>query len=386
MAATKPRLDPSAIVIVEGVSDEVALRTLAERRGRDLAGEGVRILRPGQPARYVAARASDVARGTVVLKRGAAVGPQQAAVLATVGAWEVEAFDRPRVAVLATGNEVAAAGEDAGEARIRNSNSPMLTVLLRRLGCVVTDLGVCRDEPDALRAKLAEGLAHDALFVSGGMSMGAYDYVPRVLRDDLRADLRITKLRIKPGKPFVFATVVEGSGFGVRGSSRAEGATAAGRSPNPRFVFGLPGIVLRVLQLGAGLHLEPLLASLIFGFSIVSAAFLVTWVAEAAGQAKSDGLYAAGSTSTIQLPELSRQTASTPYGRSEGSWRNSTPFALSSSAVLRQSSTFMPRPCMPPSSSARPIARTMSGECGGPGTVRWTASSGWLGWCTVHQR
>jgi molybdopterin molybdotransferase len=176
----------------------------------------VRILRAGQPVRYVAARGSDVARGVNVLKRGTTIGPQQAAVLATVGAWEVECFDRPSVALLGTGNELAGPGEDAGASKIRNSNTPMVAALLRRLGCKVSDLGICRDEPDAIRAKLEEGLKHDALFVSGGMSMGEYDFVPRLLVE-LGVELRITKLRIKPGKPFV---------FGVKGNS---------------FAFGLPG-------------------------------------------------------------------------------------------------------------------------------------------------
>ena len=110
----------------------------AQRNGED----AVRITRPGQPARYVAARGSDCTKGTIVLKRGVPIGPQQAAVLATVGAWEVDVFDRPRVAVLATGNELTAEGEYAGDMLIRNSNSPMLASLLRRMGCVVTDLGV----------------------------------------------------------------------------------------------------------------------------------------------------------------------------------------------------------------------------------------------------
>jgi molybdopterin molybdotransferase len=177
----------------------------------------VRILRSGQPIRYVAARGSDVHRGTVVLKRGTTIGPQQAAVLATVGAWEVECFDRPSVAILGTGNELAGPGEDAGASKIRNSNSPMIAALLRRMGCRVTDLSICRDEPDAIRAKLEDGLKHDVLFVSGGMSMGEYDFVPRLLVE-LGVELRITKLRIKPGKPFVFGTKGNSFAFGLPGN------------------------------------------------------------------------------------------------------------------------------------------------------------------------
>ncbi len=92
----------------------------------------------------------------------------------------------------------------------------MLVSLLKRLACDVTDLGVVEDEPARVRDALAAGMRFDVLFVTGGMSMGAYDYVPRMLQE-LGADLKITKLRIKPGKPFVFA------------------------EKDGRFVFGLPG-------------------------------------------------------------------------------------------------------------------------------------------------
>jgi molybdopterin molybdotransferase len=93
----------------------------------------------------------------------------------------------------------------------------MLVSLLRRMGCRVTDLRICRDEPDALREKLKEGLTHDALFVSGGMSMGEYDFVPRLLVE-LGVELRITKLRIKPGKPFVFGVKDNSFAFGLPGN------------------------------------------------------------------------------------------------------------------------------------------------------------------------
>jgi molybdopterin molybdotransferase len=119
--------------------------------------------------------------------------------------------------VLGTGDEIIPIDQSPTPAQIRNSNNLMLTALLKRLGCDVTDLGVARDEPGVIRDALAHGIDRfDALFVTGGMSMGQYDYVPRTLVD-LGADLRVTKLKIKPGKPFV---------FGAR---------------DGRFVFGLPG-------------------------------------------------------------------------------------------------------------------------------------------------
>lgn len=186
-----------------------------------LGDSRIRIARSeGDPARFIARRGSDCRSGQVVLPEGIRLGPAQIAVAASVGAIEVDVFSPPRVAVLATGDELVPAEAEPGPSQIRNSNSPMLVSLLKQMGCEVCDLGIVPDNPDSIREALERGLGYDALFVSGGMSMGEYDYVPRVLRE-LGVDLKVTKLRIKPGKPFV---------FGVR---EGEGGT--------RFAFGLPG-------------------------------------------------------------------------------------------------------------------------------------------------
>lgn len=179
----------------------------------------VRILHGDAPARFVAPIGSDCPAGQVVLRAGMIIGPAQIAVAATIGAAELDVFAAPRVAVLATGDELVGLDQHPGPSQIRNSNNPMLVSILRRLGCEVIDLGTVRDNPDLIRDALRRGLEHDALFVTGGMSMGEYDYVPRILKE-LGCDLKVTKLRIKPGKPFVFAMTAD---------------------PAPRFVFGLPG-------------------------------------------------------------------------------------------------------------------------------------------------
>ena len=197
----------------------------------------VRILRADGGPRFVAPRGSDCPAGQVVLRPGALIGPTQIAVAATVGATELDVFARPRVAVLATGDELVATDQSPGPAQIRNSNNPMLVSLLRRLGCEVADLGVVRDEPDVIREALRRGLEFDALFVTGGMSMGEYDYVPRLL-SDLGVKLKITKLRIKPGKPFVFG-VREGEAPAE--PDRPANASGSAEASPCRFVFGLPG-------------------------------------------------------------------------------------------------------------------------------------------------
>lgn len=168
-----------------------------------LESGGVRILRADNPARFIAPRGSDARAAAVILKPGAVIGPAQIAVAATVGLAQLDVFERPNVAILATGDELVPIDREPGPCQIRNANSPMLHALLGRMGCDVTDLGVAPDEPDLIRDALKRGLAFDALFVTGGMSMGEYDYVPRLLTE-LGVELKITKLRVKPGKPFVF--------------------------------------------------------------------------------------------------------------------------------------------------------------------------------------
>jgi molybdopterin molybdotransferase len=181
-----------------------------------VAGDTIRFRADVTPGRYIARRGSDCRQGDTVLAAGSVIGPAQLAVAASVGATSMEVFARPRAAVLSTGDEIVPIHADPGPSQIRNSNSPMLRSLLQRLGCETIDLGHVRDEPALIRNAIELGLQHDLLFVTGGMSMGKYDYVPRVLRE-IGVQLHVTKLRIKPGKPFVFG-------------SRAG-----------RFVFGLPG-------------------------------------------------------------------------------------------------------------------------------------------------
>jgi molybdopterin molybdotransferase len=187
----------------------------------DELGETVRIRRVDAIARNVAFKGRDCAAGKTVLPKGTVLGPAQVAVAATVGLREVEVYDQPSAAVLGTGDELSAPDREPLAHQIRNSNNPMTAALLKKLGCRVTDLGTAPDDVDLIRARIEEGLRHDALFVSGGMSMGEHDYVPRILKE-LGVELKVTKLKIKPGKPFL---------FGVK--RRADGTDG--------FVFGLPG-------------------------------------------------------------------------------------------------------------------------------------------------
>jgi molybdopterin molybdotransferase len=166
-------------------------------------------------------RAAVMSRGDEVLPAGKLVTPTVVGLLAEVGRAEVRVVPRPRVAVLATGNELVEPREKPGPGQIRNSNGPMLAAQVMRTGAEPVVLGIARDDRESLRTKIAAGLETDLLVLSGGVSAGVLDLVPSVLAE-LGVREVFHKISMKPGKPLW---------FGLRES-------ADGR-PTP--VFGLPG-------------------------------------------------------------------------------------------------------------------------------------------------
>lgn len=237
----KPLAGRQAVAIMTGAplpsaEGEVAVIPVEESEGA--GSRAVRLKTAGQSGRYIARKGSDRRGGASLLAAGTLIGPVQVAVLASVGKESVRVFARPRCVVVATGDELVECGKAPAAQQIRNSNSPALLALLERLGADAVDGGVVADDLDATRRGLGEWLESscDCLFVTGGMSMGQRDFVPRVL-GELGVKLEITKLKIKPGKPFVFGTRARQRGF-VAGPGE-------GREARPgihtTYVFGLPG-------------------------------------------------------------------------------------------------------------------------------------------------
>lgn len=181
----------------------------------------VKILDTSLPqGRNIMPRATSLAKGDVILRRGTTIRPIEVGVLSEVGRTKVEAYERPRVAVMTSGNELVTPDVLPGAGQIRNSNNPMLVALARRAAGDASDLGIARDEEPAIRRLVDEGLKHDILILSGGVSAGVADLVPKVLAD-VGVEQVFHKVNLKPGKPLW---------FGVH--------PAENRST---LVFGLPG-------------------------------------------------------------------------------------------------------------------------------------------------
>jgi len=197
-----------AVVMVEHVVVE----------GDALRVEGGRTLRVGE---NVVPRGAETVAGKVVLPAGRVMGAAEISVAASCGLAEVSVFARPKVAIIATGDELVELDEPMEAWQIRNSNSYALAALVEAAGGVGLRLAIARDTLGELRAQVAEGREADLLLLSGGVSMGKYDLVEQVLQE-FRAEFFFTGALIQPGKPIVFGRLPSEKGwtyfFGLPGN------------------------------------------------------------------------------------------------------------------------------------------------------------------------
>lgn len=171
-------------------------------------------IKPGANVRH---RGEELKAGELLLPAGAVLRPAAIGLLAVAGCGEVTVLKRLRVALIATGDELAEPGEPLPPGGIHESNRPVLRALLAELGMEPLDLGVVRDDRELLRKALLEGARRaDVLITTGGASVGEADYIVDLLRETGRVEF--WKVAIKPGKPFVFGRLGETPVFGLPGN------------------------------------------------------------------------------------------------------------------------------------------------------------------------
>jgi molybdopterin molybdotransferase len=194
-------------------------------RGRDAAGPvpaAILVHAAAASGAHIRRRGSDLSEGDAILAPGSAMSPAAIALAAGAGLATVVVRRRPRVAVLATGNEIRAAGTDLGAAGIPDANGPGLRALVDASGADAIDLGIATDQLDDVTARLRAALeaGADAIVVAGGVSVGPYDVVK--LAFESIGEIGLWRVAVQPGKPFA---------FGV--APRPDGGRA--------LLFGLPG-------------------------------------------------------------------------------------------------------------------------------------------------
>lgn len=171
-----------------------------------IAGEMVRLRLAAEAKPHIRGIGEDVAKGDALLEAGTRIGPGQMALLTALGLRSVLVTPRPKVAVLSTGDELVQSPGTLTTGQIFDSNRPMLAHMLQAAGAEVTDLGIVRDDPDAILARLVEAAAdHDLILSSGGASVGFADHLTRIV--SRRGFLEFWKLDMRPGKPLGFGDI-----------------------------------------------------------------------------------------------------------------------------------------------------------------------------------
>lgn len=200
--------DGTAMRIMTGApvppgADSVIQVELTRSEGPE--GEWVEILQEVAPGNNIRPAGEDMRRGQRVLERGAEIGPWEIGVLATLGWATVPVIQRPRVAILGTGDEVIDVNEPLQPGKIRNSNSYLLEASVRNAGAEAHRLGVARDTVESLREKFTEAIMHDLIITSGGVSVGDFDLVKNIMAE--QGEINFWRINMRPGKPVAFGHI-----------------------------------------------------------------------------------------------------------------------------------------------------------------------------------
>ena len=193
---------------------------------------------------FVRRRGCDLAEGQMILARGERIRAATVALLASQGFTNVIVGGKPNATVISTGDEVVKPGEKLQPGQIYDSNSALLSALLRQCGVSKTTMEHCPDDRQSLGDAIKRGMKNHVLIISGGVSVGEHDLVQETLRE-LGAKIEIWRVAVKPGKPFLFGRAQQSapspqsspSGRERRTQSAGEGSS----SGSDCLIFGLPG-------------------------------------------------------------------------------------------------------------------------------------------------
>ncbi|TSA38893.1 MAG: molybdopterin molybdenumtransferase MoeA [Porphyromonadaceae bacterium] len=163
-------------------------------------------------------RGEDMKAGEVVLEAGTLLDSRHVPILATVGSVFIKVYRLPSVGVLSTGTELVEPGETPGLSKIRNTNAYQMIAQLGKMGIDCDYYGIAADDEDITRSMISEALENnDILILSGGISMGEFDFVPAVLQS-LGIYVAYKQVAIQPGKPTLFGTGQNKFVFGLPGN------------------------------------------------------------------------------------------------------------------------------------------------------------------------
>lgn len=207
----------SAIRIMTGAPMPTGAEAVIMQEETELSDDGVRINAKVTAGQNIRRRGEDLRAGEKVLDAGIRLGAAELPLLASLGITQVSVKRQLRVAIFSTGDELQSPGQPLQAGQIYDTNRFTLSLMLHQLGYQVIDLGVVRDDPDALRAVFHQADSQaDVVISSGGVSVGEADYTKELLQE--LGEIGFWKLAIKPGKPFAFGRLANSWFCGLPGN------------------------------------------------------------------------------------------------------------------------------------------------------------------------
>ncbi|MEM6610835.1 MAG: gephyrin-like molybdotransferase Glp [Cyanobacteria bacterium P01_C01_bin.72] len=194
--------------------------TIVMQENTEHQGDRVTILQAPELKEFVRHQGAFYQAGTPLLSAGVKIGAAEIAVLATAQCTELEVYRRPRVAILSTGDELVTPEQTLQPGQIVDSNQYALASFVLNNGGIPIKLGIVGDDPNELKQAIATAIeSSDIVLSTGGVSVGDYDYVDRILTE-LGGTLHVRSVAVKPGKPLTVATFADNNClyFGIPGN------------------------------------------------------------------------------------------------------------------------------------------------------------------------
>jgi len=166
----------------------------------------------------IAYQAEDVAKGDILIHKGTFIEPQHIAILAATGYSHPEVAVKPKVAIISTGDEIVEPDQQPGISKIRNSNAYQLIGQVQKCGAEADYIGIAQDTEQESYEIIDEAFKeHDVVMLTGGISMGQFDFIPKVF-EKLGVEVLFKTLAVQPGKPTLFGKLGEKRIFGLPGN------------------------------------------------------------------------------------------------------------------------------------------------------------------------
>ena len=206
-----------AIRIMTGAPVPAGADTVIKIEDTEPTKTHVKIFSAVKTGSHIRKQGEDITKGECLIPRGTTIRPAEIGILAMMGKPLIFVHQRPQVAILSTGDELMDLDDQFDEDKITNSNGYAFAAQTREAGGTPIVLGISKDRPEDLKEKISEASNADILVISGGVSMGDYDFTKLVL-SELGKNVHAWKLAIKPGQPVTFGTIRDTLCFGLPGN------------------------------------------------------------------------------------------------------------------------------------------------------------------------